>query len=36
VVLFDKGPQGLVRRRAVSLARFVRLYGQHGFPAAAD
>jgi protein-L-isoaspartate(D-aspartate) O-methyltransferase len=36
VVLFDRGPQGLVRRRAVSLARFVRLYGQHGFPAPAD
>jgi protein-L-isoaspartate(D-aspartate) O-methyltransferase len=36
VVLFDKGPRGVVRRRAVSLARFVRLYGQHGFPASAD
>ena len=36
VVLFDKGPQGLVRRRAVSLARFVKLYGTHGFPASAD
>ena len=36
VVLFDKGPRGLVRRRVVSLARFVRLYGQHGFPASAD
>jgi protein-L-isoaspartate(D-aspartate) O-methyltransferase len=36
VVLFDKGPQGLVRRRAISLARFVRLYGTHGFPASAD
>src|SRR5438067_3908670 len=36
VVLFDKGPRGLKRRRAVSLARFVRLYGQHGLPAAAE
>jgi len=31
VVLFEKGPQGLVRRRTVSLARFVRLYGKHAF-----
>ena len=36
VVLFDRRPRGLVRRRAVSLARFVRLYGTHGFPASAD
>jgi protein-L-isoaspartate(D-aspartate) O-methyltransferase len=36
VVLFDKGSRGLVRRRAVSLARFVRLYGQHGFPASGE
>ena len=36
VVLFAKGPQGLVPRRVVSLARFVRLYGTHGFPASAD
>ena len=36
VVLFARGPQGLVRRRAVSSARFVRLYGTHGFPASAD
>ena len=36
VVLFDRGPQGLVRRRAVSLARFVRLYGTHGFPASGE
>src|SRR5919199_5082647 len=33
VVLFAKGSQGLVPRRTVSLARFVRLYGTHGFPA---
>lgn len=33
VVLFEKGPQGLVRRRTVTLAHFVKLYGQHGFPA---
>jgi protein-L-isoaspartate(D-aspartate) O-methyltransferase len=31
VVLFAKEARGLRRRRAVSLARFVRLYGQHGF-----
>src|SRR5436305_11561390 len=36
VVLFARGPQGLVRRHAVSLARFVRLYGTHGFPAVPD
>ena len=36
VMLIGRGPRGLVRRRAVSLARFVRLYGQHGFPASAD
>jgi protein-L-isoaspartate(D-aspartate) O-methyltransferase len=36
VVLFGRGPRGLVRRRAVSLARFVRLYGTHGFPASAE
>src|SRR5437763_1914519 len=36
VVLFDKGPQGLLRRRAVSLAHFVRLYGAHGFPPSAE
>jgi protein-L-isoaspartate(D-aspartate) O-methyltransferase len=31
VVLFDKGASGLVRRRTVSLAHFVPLYGRHGF-----
>jgi protein-L-isoaspartate(D-aspartate) O-methyltransferase len=31
VTLFEKGPGGLVRRFAVSGARFVRLYGRHGF-----
>lgn len=33
VVLFEKGPRGLVRRRTVVLAHFVKLYGTHGFPA---
>ncbi len=33
VVLFEKGPRGLVRRRTVTLAHFVKLYGTHGFPA---
>ena len=32
VVLFEKGPRGLVRRRAVVGARFVRLHGEHAFP----
>src|SRR5919199_3575645 len=32
VTLFERGPQGLVRRGTVSLAHFVRLYGRHGFP----
>ncbi|MFQ5947790.1 MAG: protein-L-isoaspartate(D-aspartate) O-methyltransferase [Acidimicrobiia bacterium] len=32
VVLFEKGSGGLVRRRAITEARFVRLYGTHGFP----
>jgi protein-L-isoaspartate(D-aspartate) O-methyltransferase len=31
VVLFEKTPQGLVRRRHVTWAHFVRLYGRHGF-----
>jgi protein-L-isoaspartate(D-aspartate) O-methyltransferase len=31
VVLFEKGPEGLRRRRAVTGAHFVRLYGAHGF-----
>ena len=33
VVLFEKGPDGgLVRRRTITGAHFVRLYGRHGFP----
>ena len=32
VVLFVREQEGLVRRRVVSAARFVRLYGAHGFP----
>ena len=32
VVLFEKGPEGLVRRRTVTGAHFVRLYGAHAFP----
>jgi protein-L-isoaspartate(D-aspartate) O-methyltransferase len=32
VVLFERGPEGLVRRRSVTGAHFVRLYGRHGFP----
>ena len=32
VVLFEKGPQGLERRRTVTGAHFVRLYGTHAFP----
>jgi protein-L-isoaspartate(D-aspartate) O-methyltransferase len=31
VVLFARGAQGLVRRRSLTGARFVRLYGRHGF-----
>lgn len=31
VVLFTRGEQGLVRRRTVTGARFVRLHGRHGF-----
>jgi len=33
VVLFEKGSQGLERRRAITGAHFVRLYGTHAFPA---
>ena len=33
VVLFEKGQEGLVRRRSVTAAHFVRLYGAHAFPA---
>jgi protein-L-isoaspartate(D-aspartate) O-methyltransferase len=32
VVLFEKGPRGLLRRYTVTGAHFVRLYGKHGFP----
>jgi protein-L-isoaspartate(D-aspartate) O-methyltransferase len=32
VVLFQRTPEGLARRRMLTLARFVRLYGHHGFP----
>ncbi len=32
VVLFEKGPEGLERRRTVTGAHFVRLYGAHAFP----
>jgi protein-L-isoaspartate(D-aspartate) O-methyltransferase len=32
VVLFEKGPEGLERRHAVTGAHFVRLYGAHAFP----
>jgi protein-L-isoaspartate(D-aspartate) O-methyltransferase len=35
VVLFEKSPQGLVRCCTVTLAHFVKLYGQYGFPAQA-
>jgi protein-L-isoaspartate(D-aspartate) O-methyltransferase len=33
VVLFERGAEGLERRRSVIGAHFVRLYGRHGFPA---
>ena len=32
VILFEKGPEGLVRRHTVTGAYFVRLYGAHAFP----
>ena len=32
VILFEKGPGGLVRSRTVTGAHFVRLYGAHAFP----
>lgn len=31
VVLFQRTPRGVVRRRTVTGAHFVRLYGRHGF-----
>lgn len=33
VVLFERGPRGLERRRTVTGAHFVRLYGRYGFRA---
>jgi protein-L-isoaspartate(D-aspartate) O-methyltransferase len=33
VALFEKGPAGLVRRRTITGAHFVRLVGEHGFGA---
>jgi protein-L-isoaspartate(D-aspartate) O-methyltransferase len=33
VIQFVQGPDGLAARRSVSGARFVRLYGRHGFAA---
>jgi len=32
VILFEKGPRGLMRRRTITGAHFVRLYGTHAFP----
>ncbi|MDP8950410.1 MAG: protein-L-isoaspartate(D-aspartate) O-methyltransferase [Actinomycetota bacterium] len=32
VILFEKEPEGLVRRYTVTGAHFVRLYGAHAFP----
>lgn len=32
VTLFERTPEGLVKRREITLAYFVRLYGRHGFP----
>ncbi|MCA1716364.1 MAG: protein-L-isoaspartate(D-aspartate) O-methyltransferase [Actinobacteria bacterium] len=32
VVLFEKGSEGLMRRRTIVGAHFVRLYGAHAFP----
>lgn len=32
VVLFERGSAGLERRRTLTGARFVRLFGKHGFP----
>ncbi|MDP8958679.1 MAG: protein-L-isoaspartate(D-aspartate) O-methyltransferase [Actinomycetota bacterium] len=36
VVLFARDQDGLVRQRAVTAARFVRLYGTHGFGASSS
>ena len=32
VILFEKGPRGLMRRHTITGAHFVRLYGTHAFP----
>jgi protein-L-isoaspartate(D-aspartate) O-methyltransferase len=32
VVLFERTPEGLARRAVLCPARFVRLYGRHGYP----
>ncbi len=32
VILFERGPQGLVPRQNITGAHFVRLYGAHAFP----
>jgi protein-L-isoaspartate(D-aspartate) O-methyltransferase len=32
VILFERGPDGLTRRRTVTPAHFVQLRGRHGFP----
>lgn len=32
VVLFERGSQGLIRRRTIVGAHFVKLYGAHAFP----
>ncbi len=32
VILFEKGPRGLVPRKNITWAHFVRLYGAHAFP----
>ncbi|WP_214410474.1 protein-L-isoaspartate(D-aspartate) O-methyltransferase [Sphaerisporangium fuscum] len=32
VVLFQRTPTGLERRQVLTLARYVRLYGRHGYP----
>jgi protein-L-isoaspartate(D-aspartate) O-methyltransferase len=36
VVLFEKDAQGLRRRRTITPAHFVRLYGRHAFPVERD
>jgi protein-L-isoaspartate(D-aspartate) O-methyltransferase len=32
VILFERAPEGLVERDRIVPARFVRLYGRHGYP----